>query len=285
MSKRVIYLVAIGIVLVLLWLWLRSCAGGSGGKFEATKFEQSRDRLVKHNANFLRRDSGGARYKLTLTGERGYTCFAALRLPMTDRKLPGLVLLNTLATDTAFFAALSALPRQNEFAAVGLNINTCFGSPAAEALSVFGAAELCVDYLRRHNAVDTNQVFVAGLELGALYVLPVALLEKDDVRAAAIHATNLGDVSGVLAAAAAWATPLIHDSVLVVAADGGLSWWEKRIGALPEHAFTRDMTGGTREALVTISDWVLGPPRPAADTVAVRPDQIDPAYVKKLKMN
>lgn len=274
-------------ILALLWLLVYWLTSTKAARFDAQKLEQSRDNLKTHNAQFLGRDRVAARYKLILTGDRGYTCFASMRLPQSERKLPALLILHEFASDTDFFKAVEIHPRANELAFVGLNVTNCFGSPTKESMNVYGAAQLCVDYVHKHFVMDTNQVFVAGLGVGSLYALPAAYLDRNDVRAVAITLSAQPDALPKIISGAAWAQGLIQDTVLVLqnSSSDANEWWQKNVGPFAVHSFVQSVENDPTSSLGRMTDWVLGPPRViSVDTLHSEPGVTDQSNVRKLKM-
>ncbi|MBI5059063.1 hypothetical protein HZB60_04685 [candidate division KSB1 bacterium] len=262
MKRRMIYLAMAALVLVAGLVILLTTMQ-SMQRFDPQAVTRKRDRLVKHNAQFLGRDKVAARYKLDLTGERGLTCFAHYRVPVSDGKLPALLLLYSNPGPADFPAVLGQVERANELAILALNVDSCFGGATRDERSVYNAAQLCLQYLDEHFTIDTNRVFLGGWDRGSLFALPVASLEADEVAGAILHLPLEITASRGLSAAARWGTQSVRERLLVVtpgsAADGALANWVQTAGNLPV-CDKRRATSAMPVAMLTESvDWLLGP--------------------------
>ena len=282
MKRRVLYLVAAVVIVIAGYFVWRSTLQ-SMRKFDPRDVSDRRDRLVSHNARFLGRDRAAARYKVDVTGKRGLTCFAYYRIPVAERKLPALLLLYSNPGRLDIPALLNEVERANELAVLAVNVDSCFGAATRDERSVFDAAQLCLDYLDKHFSVDTNRVFVGGLDNGNLYALPVSALDTDRLAGVILHLPPDVRAGSGLRSAARWGNQSVRDKLLVVlpgsAADGALANWTQTAGNLPICDKRRAQSAIPAALLTESVDWILGP---RADSTA-SPPATAPVTLEELK--
>jgi hypothetical protein len=286
MNRKLLYLAIAAAVLIGGYFALRAVRE-SLQSFDPQLVLSKRDRLVRKNAQFLGRDRVAAKYRVDLTGARGLTCFAHYRIPVGNGRLPAALLLYSNPGHDDLAARLDEVTRINEIAVLALNVDSCFGGPTRDERSVYTAIQLCMDYLDSHFTIDSNRVFLAGLDRGNLYVLPEAALEPAEITGVALNLPLELKGSGALRAAATWGKQHATARSLIVtpgsAAPTALAQWSRLAGSANADV-TRQATAGTMVALLSESvDWMLGP-RTDSTSVNSAPPTAEELRVRTIPM-
>jgi len=271
--------------------------------FSTGKLWQERGILAKQDMKFLLRGQNFAHYAVTAVSDKGDSVTARYRVPANNRKLKALLWVYDAPQDVNMSTILDQNTRAQHAAILGYNIHENFerneqGVINSSRANVYNGlattrreVDMLLQMLKKHQVIDSTQVFVAGQGIANTPVLGAVTDKANGLRACGLIDIARGmkkwqeiDKSGVATSSTIASTGVRSKLVLIEPQNsGGFSWPDGGPG-LTGQPYTMENIAGLseteilRSGLESAISWVVGD-----DTLAA-PVKVDTTFTKVVKV-
>lgn len=284
----------------------RMLFGGGGKEYTVESIRQERSSLVSQNLKFLSRGANFAHFEVSAVGSAGDTLYAHLRQPANYRKLKGLVWVYSSKQGMDLRKMLDQVRFAEHVEIVAYNIDSNFlhdrKGKRVESASAMGeglaqskrGVEMLVQFLKKHQVVDSSQVYIAGQKEAVTAVLAAAESLPGRLSGVGLIELEQGIIdireSSSLEAALpkSWAALIPRVRVAILEpenrmsyqlAEHGMQFGQQperiSLGALPEQNEVMMLQNGIAAAV----KWVVGADS-AGETIPATPDSVFRKSVK-----
>ena len=143
------------------------------------------DQLLEHDLSWAGRGRDYAQYTVTCLGKEK-SCHLAYRIPATTNRVPALVIVHTIDSVTTVFEMMNKAQDASSCVMAAINIaeycergsegklrtkNKVLGRGLMDGMD---AVDLAIEFVRGHNLVDTNAVYLVGIGEAGVLAIPAA---------------------------------------------------------------------------------------------------------------